>query len=133
MMLPRTGAGLPAWRRRVMPWLMAAVRLVVAWFVIHGALRALVMQPSFLHDAVAAPTRYLVAALMALGLAAFVWPATCVVGFLLLTAGLLAFEWIWQHLGLPSGSLPYATIGALGVLAVGEWLARRLQGRLYPG
>jgi hypothetical protein len=131
MMLPRTGAGLPAWRRQVMPWLMAAVRLVVAWFVIHGAFTALVLHPSFLRDAVPAPTRYLVAALMALGFAAFVWPATCIVGFLLLTAGLLAFEWIWQHLGLASGSLPWAPIAAFGVLAFGEWLVRRLQGRLY--
>jgi len=131
MMMPRSGAGLPAWRRQVMPWLMAAVRLVVAWFVVHGALAALVMQPSFLHDAVSAPMRYAVAALMFLGVIAFVWPSTCIVGFLLLTAGLVSFEWIWQHLGLPSGSLPYATIGALGVLAFGEWLVRRLQDRLY--
>ena len=132
MMLPRTGAGLPAWRRQVMPWVMGLVRLAVAWVVTHGALGALVLEPSFLHDTVGAPMRYAVAALLALGTAGFVWPATCVLGFVLLTAGLVAFEWIWQRGGRPSGTLPYSAVGALAVLAFGEWLSQRLQRRLYP-
>jgi hypothetical protein len=131
-MLPHDGTGLPAWRQKVMPWIMALVRLGAGWIVASGPLLALVQQNSYLRLLAGMPMRSLVAALYVAGLALFAWPATCFYGFGVLVAAVGAFEWLWTRTGISSGLLPLWTIAVLAVLAGGEWLTRRVQRRLYP-
>ena len=132
-MLARDGAGLPRWRRGVMTWVMALVRLAAAWFVTQAPLTALALRPGFMSAAVAAPLRLAVAVLLAAGIAAFVWPRSCLYGFLLLLGGLAGFEGLWIRLGLPPGANVLWSAAILAVLAAGEWLTRRLQTHLNPG
>jgi hypothetical protein len=132
MRLSRSGAGLPPWRRQVLPWVMALARLAAAWLVTQWQLHALLLQASVLHSRVGAPTRFAIAALLAGGALLFAWPRTCLLGFTLLVAGLGAFEWLWQRLGVPGGALLSWSVAILAVLAAGEWLTRRVQRHLYP-
>jgi hypothetical protein len=131
-MLPRTAAGLPPWRRQVMRWVMAAVRLAAGWLVIRTQLGALAVTPSFLQAAVGAPLCYAVAALLITGLPAFAWPRSYLGGFALLAGGLAGFEWLWQRAGMAPDPVMPASFAVLAVLAFGEWLTRRVQRRLYP-
>jgi hypothetical protein len=131
MILPRSGAGLPPWRRLVMPWIMALARLTAGWIVTQGALGTLLRGSSFMASMAAAPLRYGIAALLGAGLVTFAWPRTYLLGFGLLLAGLGAFEWLWWRLGVPSGSPALWSAAILGVLAAGEWLTRRVQARVY--
>jgi hypothetical protein len=131
MILPRSGADLPPWRRLVMPWIMALARLAAGWIVTQGALGALLLRTSFMASMVGAPLRFGIAALLGAGLVTFAWPRSYLLGFGLLLAGLAAFEWLWWRLGLPSGSLALWSVAILAVLAAGEWLTRRVQARVY--
>ena len=132
-MLPRDGYKLPRWRRHVMTWVMALVRLAAAWIVTQAPLTALALKPGFMRVAVTAPPRLGLAAVLAGGIVAFAWPRTCPYGFVLLLAGLTGFEALWISLGLPLGATALWSAAILTVLAAGEWLARRLQRELYPG
>ena len=132
-MLPVNGSGLPPWRQKVMPWIMALVRLAAGWVVAQGPLATLLQDGSFMRHLAGAPLRYAVAALYLAGLALFTLPATCLWGFGLLLAGLGAFQWLWARTGQPMGLLPLWTVAILAVLAGGEWLSRRLRTRLYRG
>lgn len=131
MMLPRTGADLPPWRRQVMPWLMAAVRLMVAWYVLRPALAALLREPSFIADAFGRPVAWGVGTLLAVGALLFAWPRTVLLGYPMLVVGVLAFEWLWRSLGAPNTTLLVSALAIFTVLAIGEWLVQRVQKRLY--
>ena len=131
MMLPTDASGLPAWRQKVMPWIMGLVRLGVGWLVTQAPLMTLVQKDSFLRVLAGMPLRYAIAAIYIVGLACFAWPATCFYGFATLLAAVGAFEWLWARTGISSGLLPVWTVAVLTVLAAGEWLTRRVQRRLY--
>src|SRR5271169_661835 len=105
-MLPTHGSDLPAWRQQVAIWIMAVVRLAAATFVAQAPLRMLVLESGIVRSGAPAPQRYTVAALLCAGGLLFAWPRTCLVGAALLLAGLGGFEWIWQGIGMQSGSLP---------------------------
>lgn len=130
-MLPRTGADLPAWRRQVMPWLMAAVRALVAWFLLRSPLELLLREPNAAAEAVGRPLAWGVASLLAVGAVLFAWPRTVLIGYVPLVAGVVGFEWIWRRLGMASGTLVVSALGIFTVLAIGEWLVQRVQKRLY--
>jgi hypothetical protein len=130
-MLPTDASGLPAWRQKVMPWIMGLVRLGAGWIVVNGPLAELLDKASFLRVLAGMPLRTTIAALYVLGLALFAWPATCFYGYGLLLVAIGAFEWLWARTGISSGLLPYRFVAVLTVLVFGEWLTRRVQGRLY--
>lgn len=131
MILPRSGAELPPWRRHVMPWLMAGVRALMVWFLLRAPLEALVQEHGFVTSFVGKPIAWTVATLLAVGGALFVWPRTVLIGYAMVVAGVIAFELIWRRLGMPGGSLLVSALGIFTVLAAGEWLSQRLQKRLY--
>lgn len=131
MILPRSGAGLPPWRRQVSRWLMAGVRLAVGTLVSRAPLELLVLNPSFVKHALGTPLCFAVAALLAAGVLAFAWPATYLAGCGLLLAGLGVFEWLWHRVGQPVDATPLWSAALLAVLTGGEWLTRRVQARLY--
>lgn len=131
MILPTTGTDLPPWRRQVMIWLMAAVRLLVCWFLLREPLAALLSEPGFIVPALGRPVAWTVATLFAVGALLFAWPRTVLVGYALLVAGLLGYEWIWHRLGGWSGRLLFSGLAIFTVLAAGEWLVHRVQKRLY--
>lgn len=131
MILPRTGADLPPWRRHVMPWLMAAVRALIAWFVLRDPLLSLVGKGAFVTDVAGRPIGWTIGTLLAVGSLLFVWPRTVLIGYAMLVAGVVAFELLWRRLGMPGGSLLATALGLFTVLAFGEWLVQRLQKRLY--
>jgi hypothetical protein len=130
-MLPTDASGLPAWRQKVMPWIMGLVRLGAGWAVVHAPLVELVDKASFLRVLAGMPLRRTIAALYIVGLALFAWPATCFYGYGLLLLAIGAFEWLWTRTGISSGLLPFRFVTVLTVLALGEWLTRRVQRRLY--
>ena len=130
-MLPAYGSDLPAWRQQVAPWIMAAVRLAAAYLLAQGPLHMLVLDPGIVRSGGPAPQRFAVAALLGAGGLLFAWPRSCLVGAVLLLAGLAGFEWIWQGLGLRSGPLALWSACIVLVLAAGEWLVRRVQRSLY--
>lgn len=123
-----TGAPRAA-RARLGPWLMALVRLGAGWLVVARPLALLVAQPSPLGASVALPVRLAIGAALGLGLAAFAWPRSYLHGLALLLAGLAAFELLWRQLGLPPAPRALSAVAILAVLAAGEWLTRRVEGR----
>ncbi len=131
MLLPKDGSGLPAWREQVMPWIMAAVRLGVGWLITRAPLGTLLSHDSFLRPLASAVERDAVGGAFVLGLALFTWPATCLGGYGLLLAALGGFEWLWHRTGFHGSSLPLWSAAILTVLALGEWLSRRVRRRLY--
>jgi hypothetical protein len=120
--------GLEALRERLMPWIMAAVRLGAGWLLCRATLRALLTPGSPLFAAAGAATRGPVLALLGVGLIAFAWPRTCLPGAVLLAAGVGAGAWLWQRAGIAPPPLATA-LAVIGVLALGEWLTRRLRRR----
>lgn len=131
MILPTTGTDLPPWRRQVMTWLMAAVRALVCWFLLAEPLAALLREPSFFASAVGRPLAWTVGSLLAVGAMLFTWPRTVLIGYPLLVAGLLGYEWIWYRVYGWNGRLLASGLAIFTVLAVGEWLVQRVQKRLY--
>jgi hypothetical protein len=121
--------GFEAWRERLMPWVMAAVRLGAGWLLTRATLLALLTPGSVLRESSGAPARALVLVLLGLGLPAFAWPRTCLAGAALLAAGVGAAAWLWHQAGLAPRPLATA-LAVIGVLACGEWLTRRVQRRL---
>lgn len=119
------------WRARLMPWVMAVVRLGAGWLVCRGQFAVLLASDSPLRERAGALTVDVLAALLALGILAFAWPRSYLFGAALLALGLGAFEWLWRQSGQPPGPLPWS-LGILAVLALGEWLNRLVRRRL-PG
>jgi hypothetical protein len=135
MILPRSGDGLPPWRRRVSGWLMSALRLLIAWVVVRSQVAALAASGGGLVGAMmGAPVRYATLAALVGGAVLFTWSRTVLVGFALLALGLGVFEYHWRRMGM-GGDQYLWSLAVLAVLAVGEWLVRRVQRRLYapPG
>jgi hypothetical protein len=128
----RSAAQLPPWRRQVMVWIMAALRLGAGWLVTRTELGALVMTPSFLRAQLGSALCYVDAAVLGAGLLAFAWPRSYLVGFVLTAAGLLGFEWLWRRAGMGPGAVLVTSLSVLAVLAAGEWLTRRVS-RLTRG
>lgn len=129
MILPRTGAGLPAWRRHVAAWLMGALRLGIAWLVAHDPLVALT--GGALNGAMPDAARWAGAAAIVGGALLFAWSRTVLVGFALLVAGLGVFQYGWRHIGFDGTSAFVRTVALLAVLSAGELLVRRVQKKLY--
>lgn len=120
-----------ALRERLMPWLMAAVRLGAGWLLCRTLLAALLAQHAPLRAATGPVGASLLAVLLVLGLAGFAWPRSCLIGAPLLAAGLGLTTWLAGRAGLSAPPLATA-IAVLAVLAVGEWLTRRLRRRFDP-
>jgi hypothetical protein len=117
-------------RERLMPWVMAAVRLAAGWLLSRPLLAALLSDAAPLHAAAGTVGAPLLAALLLLGLAGFAWPRTCLAGAAVLAAGIGATSWLAARAGL--GGPPLATaLAVIAVLALGEWLTRLLARR--PG
>ncbi|MCX7056480.1 MAG: hypothetical protein WCH32_00110 [Pseudomonadota bacterium] len=130
-MLPKDASGLPAWRERVMPWIMAAVRFAAGWILARGPLVLLLGESSFLRPMATALERDTVAVAYVLGVALFTWPATYLAGYGLLLVALAAFEWLWHRIGFHGSALPLFSAAILSVLALGEWFSRWVRRRLY--
>ena len=124
------GDALIHWRRRLMPWLMALVRLGAGWLVCRSVLTVLLAPVSPLKDLTGPLTLNALAALLVLGMVGFAWPRSYLAGGALLALGLGAFEWLWERSGQPPGPLA-SSLGILAVLCVGEWLSRILR-RRFP-
>jgi hypothetical protein len=118
-----------AWRARLAGGLMALVRLGAAWLVVAHPLAAPLARPPSPFAAIALPARIAVAAILGVGLAAFAWPRSCRWGLSLLLAGLAAMELLRRQLGLGPTPRLLSSVAILAVLAAGEWLTRRLEGR----
>lgn len=132
MILPRTAEGLPPWRRHVSTWVMAALRLGMAWLLGRMAFFALIAPDGgFLGEVMPAPVRWFVIAALVIGALLFAWSRTVVVGFVLLVAALGAFEFYFRRWGAQVSTTFWWSVAVLGVLAAGEWLVRRVQRRLY--
>jgi hypothetical protein len=128
-MLFRNGQDLPLWRRRVMPWLMAVLRLCIVWVIFSSPLRFVCSPPSFLHLPMGLRTTFIV--LLLLGAPLFLWSRSCWIGGLGLVAAIAAYERLWLDAGLPAGGMPVLAVGLIVVLCVGEWGGRLAQSRLY--
>ena len=118
------------WRVRLKPWLMAAARLGAGWLVSRADFMALIAPDSALRLGRGALLSDALAVLLGAGLLGFAWPRTCLPGAVLFAAALATFEWWWRQDGGSPGPLPWS-LGIVAVLAVGEWLGKRLRAR-YP-
>ncbi len=116
-------------RARFGTWVMALVRLCAGWLIVAPPLALLVAQPSLIAASIAAPVRLALAAALGLGLAAFAWPRSYLYGLALLLAGLAAFGLLARQLGLQPTPRALTAVAILAVLAAGEWLTRRVEGR----
>lgn len=116
-------------RERLMPWVMAAVRLGAGWLLCRALLVALLVEGAPLRTATGPTAASLLAALLGLGLVGFAWPRTCLAGAPLLALGLGLARWLAERAGLSAPPLATA-LGVIAVLAGGEWLSRVLQRRL---
>jgi hypothetical protein len=116
-------------RARMGHWVMALVRLGAGWLIVARPLTLLVTEPSPIAAGVAPPARLALAAALGVGLAAFAWPRSCLYGLAMLLAGLAAFELLGRRLGLPPTARTLTAVAILAVLAAGEWLTRRIEGR----
>jgi hypothetical protein len=110
-------------------WVMGLVRLGAGWLVVARPLALLVTEPSPIAAGVALHVRLVLAAALGVGLTTFAWPRSCQYGLALLLAALAAFEALRHHLGMPPTPRVLTAIAILAVLAAGEWLTRRVEGR----
>jgi hypothetical protein len=130
MILPRTGAGLPAWRRHVAATLMGALRLGIVWL---GAREpVLALTGGALTSAMPAAVRWAAAGAIVGGALLFAVPRTVFWGFLAIVAGMGVYKYGWEKIGFPRDPLVLRTLAIMVVLTAGELLVRRVQKRLYP-
>jgi len=115
-------------RERLMPWVMAAVRLGAGWLLCAGTLRSIGTPGAPLLAPAGPLAAAALALLMLLALLAFAWPRSCLYGAAALAASLAAANWLWRAAGLEPPPLATA-LAVVGVLALGEWLNRRVQRR----
>lgn len=118
-------------RARLKPWLMAAVRLGAGWLVARAAFLALLSPESVFRMLRGAWLADGFAVLLGAGLLSFAWPRTCLAGAAAFALALATFEWWWRAAGGQPGPIGWS-LGIVGVLALGEWLGRRVRAR-YPG
>jgi len=128
-MLPRDGSGLPAWRRAVMPWVMAAVRAIALWLVLRGPVAFLWHPP--MPSLVSTSLRWVILGLLTLATPLFIVSRTCGLGAVITVLGLSGYEWLWLRTGLPRGDVPFASFIMVAVLAIGETVSRRVRRDLY--
>lgn len=129
MILPRTGAGLPAWRRHVAATLMGALRLGIVWL---GAREpVLALTGDALTSALPAAARWAAAGAIVGGALLFAVPRTVFWGFLAIVAGMGVYMYGWEKIGFPRDPLVLRTLAIMVVLTAGELLVRRVQKRLY--
>jgi hypothetical protein len=119
----------PPPRVRLGTWVMALLRLGAGWLIVARPLVLLVAAGAPLGARVALPARLAIAAVLALGLALFAWPRTCLWGLAALLAGLATFELLGRSLGLPPTARLASAVAILAVLGAGEWLTRRVERR----
>ena len=132
MKITDAGAELSPWRRRVLPVMMMALRAAVAWYVLRTPLYVLTQNPLFLKGVAPGWAQYALCVPLVAGGLAFIWSRSVVWGAMLAGAGLMLFEYCWRRVGQePHGATLASSVSLLAVLAVGEWLARRVQRRVY--
>ena len=112
---------------RLGTWVMALVRLGTGWLVLARPLNLLMADPSPLE--VPAALRFALAALLGAGLGAFAWPRGYRWGLALLLGGLAVYELLARQHGLPPTPRLLTAVAILVVLAAGQWLTRRVEGR----
>jgi hypothetical protein len=126
-----SGAELPPWRRTVLPAVMTLLRLLVVMLLTRAELQALLPDQGVLAGRMAAATRYGVAAGIVVGAILFVLPRTVAAGALVLALALGLFEYLWRRLDLPPGHVYGYALALLIVLAVSDWMVRRVQAKVY--
>jgi hypothetical protein len=126
METPETPTAVP-WRQRIMPKLMAALRLVVVVLLFRGPFAFAFQPPAVLE--VPLVWRCVFIALLIVGTPLFCAPRTVVWGGLLLSAAVGAYQILWREAGQAAQGAPWAAIALLGVLVLGELSGRaaRLQ------
>ena len=125
------GDPLARWRTRLKPWLMAAVRLAVGGVISAEPFGKLLSHGPWLSVAPDPLRTDLLIVLLGGGLLAFAWPRTVLPGAAVLALGLVGFQVWWLGGPLHEGRLP-ASLAIVAVLALREWLVRRVRAR-YPG
>ncbi len=132
MKITDSGVHLSPWRRRVLPLMMMALRALVAWIVLRTAVDALLHNPSLLSGHAPQWLQYVLATVLIAGGIAFVWSPTVVAGALVVAAGLGIYEYVWRLNGQATFRTAFiSSLALLFVLALGEWLARRVQKKVY--
>lgn len=131
MAIEGSGAGLPLWRRRVLPVVMALLRLMVAYFVAYAPADILLRHPAVLSHTVALPGRIAVGLTLVAGALLFCLSRTVIAGALLLAVGLGIFEWLWERAGAQHSPLYLYALALIIVLAASETLTRRIRRRIY--
>ena len=116
------------WRQRVMPILMAALRLAVLVLLFRGPLEFVRLPPDSL--VLPQPWRVLFVVLLAVGAPLFCAPRTVFWGGFLLAAAVGAYQILWRATGLPLNGAPWAAVALLAVLVLGEWGGRAAKQRL---
>jgi len=124
-----SAGGLDELRERLMPWIMAAVRLGAGWLLCQATLLALATPGSPLRALLGDVPGVIALLLTGVGLALFAWPRTCLAGAALLAAEIVGAAWLWRRAGLVPPP-PLSALAVIGVLAGGEWLTRRVRRRL---
>ncbi len=128
-MLSRDGHGLPPWRRQVMPWLMAVLRLAIIWAIFRGPIQFVWAPPSVLHLPEHLRLTFLI--LLIVGSPLFLWPRSCWMGGMSLAAAVMVYETLWRGSGLPAVGTPLLAVGLIVVLVLGEVVAGVARRRVY--
>jgi hypothetical protein len=110
---------------------MTLLRLMVAYLLTRGVLGVLLFDPSPFTARAGLATRYGLGAVIAAGVILFVVPRTVALGALLLALGLGLFEYLWRRLGFAPGHVYGYALALVAVLAVSDWLVRRVQRQVY--
>ena len=132
MKIADSGVHLSPWRRRVLPLMMMALRALVAWVVLRSAVDLLLHNALFLAGHAPHWLQYVLAAVLVGGGVAFIWSPTVVWGAVVVGAGLGIYEYLWRLNGqAPHPTAFMSSLALLFVLALGEWLARRVQKQVY--
>lgn len=120
---------MPAWRQRVMPWLMALLRALVVWLLFWPAVHLLWAPPHVL----VLPMLARVATLgcIALGTPLFLWPGRSWMGGILLGLAIGGYEWIWKNAALPGSGAPWAAVAIIALLSLGDGIGQLASRRLY--
>ncbi len=125
------GRELPSWRRQVMPWVMAALRMAMVWLIFRGPVVFVAASPQWLH--LSTSLRVAFFALLVVGAPLFLWPRTCWIGGLGLVGAVAAYETLWRSAALPAAGLPLLAVALIVVLVLGNEISRAAQRRIYDG
>jgi hypothetical protein len=128
-MISINGQALPAWRRRVMPWVMVVLRIAMVWLIFRAPLTFVSTPPQWLHLALGLRVAFLT--LLAVGAPLFLWPRTCWIGGVALIGAVAAYETLWRSAQLPAAGLPLVAVALIAVLVMGNGVSRAAQRRIY--